>query len=114
MDNIVKAIGRRIRMLRMKRGVTQYQLAELIDVSNVYISNLESGKRTPSVDTLIHIANALDVSTDDILYDCLENHRSKVLHDEFSMILDACSREDRNMILEIMRIISRARSNHDD
>ncbi len=98
-------------MLRMKRGVTQLQLAEPIDVSNVYVCNLESGKKTPSVDTLIHIANALEVSTDNILYDCFEYHRNKAQHDEFSMILDACSREDRDMILEIMIIIVRAHKN---
>ena len=104
MDSISKLIGSRIRKIRIKCGLTQFQLAELIDVSAVFLSNMETGKKLPSVEALIHIANALDVSSDDILCDCLE-HRKRNTHDEISAMLAACTRDDRVVISEIVRLI---------
>ena len=40
-------------------------------VNNVHISNIETGKKAPSIDLLIELANALGISTDDLLVDSL-------------------------------------------
>ena len=64
-----KAMGKRIKAARQKAGLTQEQLAEIIDVSVVHISNMESGTGNPSLNTLVNIANVLGVSTDELLCD---------------------------------------------
>jgi transcriptional regulator with XRE-family HTH domain len=43
-----RQFGRRVRKLRTERKWTQEDLAERLDVTWVYISNLENGRRSPS------------------------------------------------------------------
>lgn len=64
-----KAMGRRIKTARLRAELTQEQLAELVDLSVVHISNMESGSGSASLNTLVNIANVLSVSTDEILCD---------------------------------------------
>lgn len=58
------AFGKSIRYFRKKRGLSQSYLSELIDKSPSYISYVESGLRCISLDTLVDIANALNVTAD--------------------------------------------------
>jgi transcriptional regulator with XRE-family HTH domain len=59
-------IGLRIRAHRLERRLTQEQLAEAIDRSVETISNLERGVSLPNDATLDRLAQALDVSADDL------------------------------------------------
>ena len=56
-----KAIGKRIKIQRIQREMTQEKLAELTGLSNPHISNVETGSTQVSLKSLIAIANALDV-----------------------------------------------------
>lgn len=53
--------GRNVRLARTQKGWTQEQLAFEADVKRSYISEIESGKRNPSLDVVEKIAKALDV-----------------------------------------------------
>ena len=64
-----KAMGRRIKAARKKAEMTQARLAEEVGISEVHVSNLESGTGNPSLATLVDIANVLSVSTDELLCD---------------------------------------------
>ena len=61
-------IGERIRIARNHANVTQEQLAEMIDVSPQYVSDLERGVVGLSVATLRKICSQLNVSSDSILF----------------------------------------------
>jgi transcriptional regulator with XRE-family HTH domain len=54
-----KLVGRNVRRLREKRGLTQEELADLSGFSQQYISSLEKGTRNPTVITLFELAQAL-------------------------------------------------------
>ncbi|MDQ3233396.1 MAG: helix-turn-helix transcriptional regulator [Pseudobdellovibrionaceae bacterium] len=56
-----KAIGRTIRQIREKKGMTAEQLAWRNGISKGYLSRIESGERIPSVPMLEKIAKALGV-----------------------------------------------------
>jgi transcriptional regulator with XRE-family HTH domain len=59
----VKVIfGKVIRQLRDEKKITQEKLAELADIDRTYIYRLEAGKRSPSLDVLFRIADALRIS----------------------------------------------------
>lgn len=62
-----KDIGQRIRHCRIKRGLTQEKLAELIGVGSSHMSHLESGKTVPSMEVFINLCNALECSADALL-----------------------------------------------
>jgi DNA-binding XRE family transcriptional regulator len=56
-----------IRVWREYRGLTQKQLAEAANISKPYLSQLETGKRTGTTEVLTAVANALNLSLDDIV-----------------------------------------------
>jgi transcriptional regulator with XRE-family HTH domain len=56
-----KLVGRNVRKIRLKRGLTQEAFAERSGFSQQYLSDLERGKRNPTVVTLFELASALGV-----------------------------------------------------
>lgn len=61
-------LGKTVRKLRIKIGLSQGKLARLADVSNNTIVNIEAGKQdNPTIETIKKLANALKVSTDELL-----------------------------------------------
>lgn len=66
-EALKKNIGQAVRFYRRKKGISQYKLAELTELSPSYISEIETGKKTPSLETLLEIAKALDVDLWDLL-----------------------------------------------
>ena len=65
-------MGRRIQEVRKSRGITQSELAQKVDLSTKYISNIECGFKTPTMDTFIAIANALQCDANSLLSDVLD------------------------------------------
>lgn len=60
-------LGNRIKQLRKDHGLTQAQLAEILNIKKTTISNYETGYSTPSNEMLKNLANVLDASTDYLL-----------------------------------------------
>ena len=69
--------GLAIRHFRQGAGLSQDGLADRLDVRPSYVSMLESGKRYPSIEMLIHIARALEVRPGDILNHIAERHMER-------------------------------------
>ena len=58
------AFGCRLKEMRKERGLTQEQLAAVVNMSTVHLGNIELGKRGISIDLLLELSDALDVSID--------------------------------------------------
>ncbi|WP_048649190.1 helix-turn-helix transcriptional regulator [Nitratireductor soli] len=56
-----------LRVFRDLRGLTQMQLAERASVNRVQIADIEAGRKTGSVQTLHKLAEALEISIDDLV-----------------------------------------------
>jgi len=65
-------IGQAIKTLRIKRGMTQAQLAERCGISNNAISSLETGKAYPPKSTVERLCMELDVPTSYLLMASIE------------------------------------------
>ena len=63
----MNSIGEKIKQLRLKKGVTQKQIAEYLQVTTVTLQRFEYGDRRPSLDTLIKLCNFFNVSADYLL-----------------------------------------------
>lgn len=73
MDN-KKKLGLKIKELRKRKGLTQEELAELIQMEQNSISVMESGRNFPTLGTLEKIAIVLDVNLSDFFdYDYIED-----------------------------------------
>ena len=57
-------LARRIGELRIKKGLSQSQLADMLHVSASTIGMYEQGRRTPSIDMLVELSRAFGVSLD--------------------------------------------------
>ncbi len=55
-------IGYRIKQIRSSKGLQGIQLAEKVGITNVYLSYIENGSKTPTIDTLRKICDALGVT----------------------------------------------------
>ena len=62
-----KLVGRNVRAVRQARGMTQEQLAEESGFSQQYISDLERGRRNPTIVSLYELAQALKSTPIDLL-----------------------------------------------
>lgn len=60
-NNTLELVRNKIRYYRKQKGLTQEQLSEVSKISNDYLSEIERGKRVPSLKRLILIAQALNV-----------------------------------------------------
>lgn len=59
--NIKKDFGLRIKEFRNKKGITQYQLAELVGIDPKHMSHIETGRSFPKADLIEKFADTLDI-----------------------------------------------------
>lgn len=73
-DRINKHIGQICQQYRTKNNLTQNQVAELTGLEPRHISQIERGMSKGSIDTLIKLCNAYQITPDIILYDLLDDN----------------------------------------
>jgi transcriptional regulator with XRE-family HTH domain len=56
-----------LRELRLKAGITQEEVAARAGVSREYVSMLEAGKNTPTIDVFIRLCQAVEASPADVI-----------------------------------------------
>jgi putative transcriptional regulator len=61
-------VGNHIKELRTNLGITQAQLAELVGVARVSIIAIENGRFLPTIETALHISQALGVPIERIFW----------------------------------------------
>ena len=67
----MQSIGKRIKEIRVERGLSQQRMGEILSVSQDTVSLWEKGKSVPTAEFLIAISKSFDVSVDYIL--CLKD-----------------------------------------
>ena len=105
-----KAIGRRVRYYRQKRGFTQEELAFMVHSSASYISHIERAVKKPSLEKLAEIAEAFEISIEE-LTGCPAPMREMTLHDAGRPVYLCTEAEKERLIdhlFEIMSILERS------
>jgi transcriptional regulator with XRE-family HTH domain len=67
MDDVLRAVGPRLRALRQQRGATLAQLSRTTGISVSTLSRLESGQRRPTLELLLPLARAHQVPLDELV-----------------------------------------------
>jgi transcriptional regulator with XRE-family HTH domain len=103
----VKDVGRRIRQLRTSRSarMTQEDLSERARISVSFLSMIERGERSPHLETLAAIAQALEVSIADLF---LDEGDAREVEPVYRPLLDACrkhnlGKRDVERLLSVVR-----------
>ncbi len=104
MDIDYKAIGKRIKIARIRQGLTQETLSNIIGLSPSHLSNIETGSTKVSLPTIIHLANALHLSVDDILSDNIV-HSKINFEKDIANIIEDCDEYEIRFITNILRAV---------
>lgn len=67
MTNSARKLGENVRRIREEKGMTQVELCRKLEVDRAYMSNIENGKKNPTLATIEKIAKALGVSLDELI-----------------------------------------------
>ena len=67
MRAISTKLGKNLKKIRTAKKMSQGDISRALDVHRAYISGIENGKRNPTLATIEKLANALDVSVDELL-----------------------------------------------
>lgn len=95
-------LGLRISHFRGEKGYSQITFSSKITTSRNHLSQIEIGRKYPSLDLLVEIANALDVSADDLLIDSL-NHPSSSANTELHLLLLDCNEAEEKVLIELVK-----------
>ncbi|MBV6717250.1 helix-turn-helix domain-containing protein [Paenibacillus chitinolyticus] len=101
---IRRMLGREIKKVRNRRGLTQERLAELMQSSSSYVARLESGTINITVDTLHRIASILDVTIQELF--SFEEYVSELdLNDPLIKIIDLLKKQGPSETEKVYRML---------
>lgn len=99
-----KDMGKRIKEGRNRIGITQEKLAEKIDVSPSYISEIERGTSICSLAVLVNIAEILELNLDYLVNGINESN----IDSSFSEILKDISKKEQKLYIDICKNVAKS------
>mgnify|MGYP001861127408 FL=1 len=98
-----KLIGKRIQEVRKQQAMTQAELAALTDMSDSYISCIETAKKQASLESLVRISNALGITVDELLSGN-QLHNPTDYQTDIDLLMEDCSLLERRFIYELISV----------
>jgi transcriptional regulator with XRE-family HTH domain len=98
-------IGQRIKEQRVKRKMTQEELAERANVTSGYISLVETARKKISLETLLEVCIALNITLNELL----TGNQIPLASDynaDYAEIIESCNEYERKLIYEITKATS--------
>lgn len=102
MDVNYELIGVRIKRYRENKGLSQEELGSIIGISNRHLSKVETGAKNPSLELILNIANALNITADDLLVDYLNNSTEKQNTELLTIITD-CTPTEKVILMDMLK-----------
>lgn len=99
-------IGERIKSIRESKGMTQNTLADMIHVSPSYISRIENSSSNLSIAYVCTIADALDVTPQDILRDIFIPSDSITTSEKIKIVVEQFPQRNQELLLETLEFLS--------
>lgn len=104
MTSIKKVFGEHLRKFRLKKGISQEKLAELIGLGAKSISPVECGHRFISIDKLEKLCAVLEVEPFQLF---LSNEQSKEITDDLQRErvlsrLNTCNRQELDLLCDVL------------
>lgn len=97
-----KAIGKRIKIARIKKNLTQEAIADKIGITPQHVSNIETGNASVSLTTLVAIANTLTVSVNDLLCDTVLISKA-VFEKEAKELFEDCNEYEIRVLVDVLK-----------
>lgn len=98
---IYKCAGSQLQVLRVKNGLTQVQLAEILHVSQNFLSAVERGKKKASLNFYLEAANYFKVTLDYLFADNL-NEKKNILIDSVVLKMNYMNEKEQKYVLDMV------------
>lgn len=92
-----KEIGKNIRLMRIRHGISQSELAQRLEVSQTHMSNLEHGRVSVSLRVLLRLAHFFQCNVDTLLGNVLQGHVAPEVNNE------GYDLEDLTLLLKVLK-----------
>lgn len=103
MEPIIRLLGLRLKEIRQNRKISQEKLSEKLGVDPKYLSRIEVGKATPSLDLLIKASDLLGVEVKSLFeFSHLENPQKKV---QIESMLSGVTEEQQKLIIKLIKAV---------
>lgn len=102
----ITAMGRRIRVIRERKEITREELAEKMDISPAFISDVEYGNKGMSIKNLYLLSQLLGVSAEYLLSGKLYSLDNDEEHEEIVSLLKECTPEQIESFRRISQIFA--------
>jgi transcriptional regulator with XRE-family HTH domain len=97
-------IGKRVKARRAELGISQEKLAEMTDFSVSHMSAIETGKTKLGLPTIVKVANALQVTVDELLCGSIMQGKA-VMQNEFAGLLAQCSPAEAAFVMDMVKSV---------
>ena len=105
-SDLSKLLGNRVREVRVRAGLTQAQLADRIDISHEFLSRLERGIKTPSLETAGRIAVALGVAMPELFeFEVVAGDEREELLAGLKSLLATADIEEMKLVVELAKAV---------
>jgi transcriptional regulator with XRE-family HTH domain len=102
--DIKQMMGARIKEIKTKKGITQEQLPEMMEINPKYLSSIERGKENPTLSTLIRLSESLEVDLGEVFSFVDPEDRNR-LKSQIISLLDEADSERLKMIFKVLSVI---------
>lgn len=104
MESTIRLLGMRIKEIRQSRKISQDKLSEKLDIDPKYLSRIEVGKATPSLDLLVKTACFLNVELKELFeFSHFESVGDK---NQIEMLLKGLSDTQRKLIVKLIKAVA--------
>lgn len=100
-------VGRRIAKRRKLLKIRQNVLAERVNINNNHLSNIETGKVSPSMEVFVSLCNELQITPDYLLEGAMHSNN---VPQNIADHLRLCTEEDIQTVAELVRILADRRT----
>ena len=103
MSKHTEILGDIVKKKRLELGLTQSEVAEMIDVDNRTILHIENHKGNPKWEILYPLVRALEIDPSTLFYPELNHNREDI--SQFNLLLSQCTQEELQMLYPICQTI---------
>ena len=98
------ALGKRIQIQRKRKGMSQFAFSERIDKTPTFVSYVENGNKSMSLDTFIDVVNALETTPNELLKESFNSYNTTDTV-SISTEIGECSDDEKRLLVEVIQAV---------
>jgi len=106
MSKAAELVGQRIREYRLKKGLSQEELAHRAELHTAHLGRIERGEKNPTLESIEKIANALEISFEELFsFDVEPTNEKEPMIDKIVSYLRAMTPEEQKDVYRTVRML---------